>query len=272
MSEISFTAQILGKVGEWDPSNGMPEGYRPLVMLVPSRGRPQNVVHLMDAWRNTASGDARLVVAVDDDDPAIDDYKRVAQNAATAAWYDERRPEHQRLGMNFAEFVFGPRLRLGGTLNKLAGEIAPTCFAVGFLGDDHRPRSQGWDKRFMDELFGLGTGLVYGNDLYQGANLPTAVAMTSDVVTTLGYMVPPGLTHMYIDDAWKAIGQAIYRLSYLDDVIIEHLHPLANKAPWDAGYEEVNAGSMYERDRAAFMRWQATSMATDIERLRAVAE
>lgn len=221
-----------------------------LLMIVPSRGRPKNVVELLLAWRDTVRGDSQLLVAVDEDDPELANYTNP--------------------GWSGVEFVIGPRLRLGGTLNKLAVERARDHFAVGFMGDDHRPRTEAWDVALTDALRATGTGFAYGNDLLQGENLPTAIAMTSDIVTTLGYMVPPGAVHLYFDNFWLAVGRALGRITYLSDVVIEHMHPVAGKAEWDDRYLEVNADSMYAKDRATFERWMAESAPVEIPRLKAL--
>jgi hypothetical protein len=229
-----------------------------LVMIVPSRGRPGNVGELLEVCNQTTSGNVKILIALDDDD------RKVAQ-------YAHELPLHTRASARLeVEVVTAPRLRLGGTLNKLAVERAKDHFAVGFMGDDHRPRTPEWDARLVDALHDLGTGLVYGNDLYQRGNLPTAVAMTSDIVTALGYMVPSGLTHLYVDDAWKALGHRADCLRYLPDVVIEHMHPMAGKAAWDDRYAEVNASSMYDADRIAFEHWQASRMAHDVAAVRAL--
>ena len=224
-------------------------------MIVPSRGRPGNIADLIAAWSETAVGDSELLVAVDDDDPTLGDYLDVL--AAGPAW---------------ADIVVGPRLRLGGTLNQRAVENARHHRAVGFMGDDHRPRTPGWDEQLVDALDGLGpVGIVYGDDLIQGERLPTAVAMTSSIVTTLGYMAPPGMVHMYLDNAWLALGRAVGRIAYLPDVVIQHLHPVAGTAPWDDRYAEVNAPERYAADQAVFERWLAESLPVEAARLKALA-
>jgi hypothetical protein len=219
-----------------------------LLVVVPSRGRPANIAELLEAWRAT-NASADLLVAADEDDPQLPTYRALDWGCR-------------------ALLTTGPRLRLGPTLNAIALEQARRYFAVGFLGDDHRPRTQDWDKRFVGALRELRTGLAYGDDLLQGENLPTAVAMTSDIIRTLGYMVPPGMVHMYIDNAWLALGRELGRITYLPDVVIEHLHPVAGKAAWDDGYAEVNSPQMYARDRQVFDQWLEESLPVEIPRLR----
>lgn len=214
-----------------------------MLYIVPSRGRPHNIAELIEAWEATRTC-AQLWVCVDNDDPEIEGYKALR---------------------NFPDWVrvfIGPRLRLGGTLNyytfiALNDQSSPSI--IGFMGDDHRPRTPGWDEKILSALqVAGGTGVFYGNDLIQGVNLATAVAISADIIETLGYMVPPGMTHLYLDNAWMEMGKAVGSLIYLPDVVIEHVHPIAGKVPWDEGYKEVNSGELYEVDQAMFHAWMTS--------------
>ncbi len=194
-------------------------------------------------------------MVLDDDDPDLADYQSAIG----------------RLFTNFpVHFEVGPRLRLAGSLNSVCRRTAQNYKIVGFMGDDHRPRSHGWDARFVECLSGGGPGLVYGNDLLVGAAFPTAVAMTSDIPQALGYLCPPGLTHLNLDLVWRDWGQAINRITYLPDVIIEHVHPAANKAAVDDRYEEVNSREMVSADGLAYEAYKAGPFKIDAEKLRAL--
>lgn len=220
-------------------------------MIVPSRNRPGNIEELLKSLIRTRTGWTKLLVAVDEDDVTLDSYLSLS-------------------GIEGIEFTIGPRERLGPTLNRHALLGMGQNFAIGFMGDDHQPRTKGWDERMVAALREMGTGLVYGNDLFQREALPTAVVMTADIIRTLGYMVPPGLIHLFMDNYWLGLGQALGRIRYLDDVVIEHLHPLAKTAQWDEGYRERNSQAMYARDHAAFMRWVREDSQEALAKLRAL--
>jgi hypothetical protein len=223
-----------------------------LLVIVPSRGRPQNVAALLEAWTETATGVAELVIALDSDDPMRDDYLQMLKPPMDAG----------TLRVEVAA-----RQRLGGTLNSIAEVEATEYRALGFMGDDHRPRTAGWDRLMVEALDELGTGLVYGDDLFQRANLPTQWAMTSDIVQELGYMVPGGLVHLYIDDALKVLTERAGCLRYLPDVVIEHLHPSAGKAEMDDSYRETNSDAQFDADRHRFEDWKRFSLDADVARL-----
>lgn len=46
-----------------------------LLMIVPTRGRPQNARDAYTAWRDTVSGSADLLFVVDEDDPQLGSYR-----------------------------------------------------------------------------------------------------------------------------------------------------------------------------------------------------
>lgn len=204
--------------------------------IVPTRGRPVNAVRLAQAWHEHTSPNTRLTFILDDDDPELAAY----ENAFAAI-------EHACFG-----YLVGPRLRLGGTLNHHAPIFAKQYHAIGFMGDDHLPRTHYWDAALYDNMLAQGGGVVYGNDLIHGPNIPTAALLSSTIIRALDYMVPPGLIHLYMDNFWRDLGHALGQISYREDVIIEHMHPLAQKAPWDDRYAEVNAGAVYAADRHTY--------------------
>lgn len=225
-----------------------------LLVIIPTRGRPQAIPEIMQAWDDTGAT-ADVLFCVDKDDPELAAYKQRAKALA-----DDSR----------VRFVFWARKRLVGTLNQAAAKNAGDYRFLAFMGDDHRPRSadRPWDERFR-ECLGGGPGIVYGNDLLQGEKMATAVAMTSDIVQTLGYFAPPQLEHLCADLVWVDWGKGMQRITYLDDVVIEHLHPAAGKAPTDAGYEEANSSEQVSKDAGAYYAYRDEGgLNADLEKLR----
>jgi len=220
-----------------------------LLMLVPTRQRPGNADAVVNSWQATTGGCSELCFVVDEDDPDLDEYRaRLADTPGVRV-----HPVGSR-GMVAA-------------LNAAAVEFAGWYRFLGFMGDDHRPRTTCWDRQFC-ECLSAGAGVVYGNDLLRGADTPTAVAMTSNIVTTLGYMAVPSIVHLGVDVVWKDWGEAIGRLTYLDDVILEHMHYINGKAPIDAGYQKVNSPERYAVDGAAYQAYKAGQFHDDVAKLK----
>lgn len=202
-----------------------------LVVIVPSRGRPDSARELAQTFHRTCTADTELVFAVDEDDPELDGYRSMLGVLTLAR----------------------PNRSMVEALNRVAAEVLgrrDPPQAIGFMGDDHRPVTRGWDAAYLEALTTL-PGFVYGDDRVQGVNLPTQVAISTPVVQALGHMAPPVLRHMYVDNYWLTLGRSSGCITYLPRVVVEHLHPVAGTAEWDDGYRRVNAREVYEQDRTA---------------------
>lgn len=172
----------------------------------------------------TCRGHTLLVVGVDDDDPALDDYLAIGGCRIVT--------QH------------GLRGRLVDWLNVLSAEYAQSYRYLGHIGDDNIPSTDGWDVRVVESLAAQGDiGFCFGDDLDPGrtkGSLTIHIFMTSEVVRRLGYMGPPSIAHMYVDVCWQAWGTAT-SLEYLPDVILEHRHYSLGKAKIDESYAASTA-------------------------------
>lgn len=228
---------------------------RDMAIIVPTRGRPANIVKVLAAWDFTQAWDqADLVIAVDADDPEIHGYHDLL-NA-------------NRPGLHLVSWP--EWLPMVHKLNATALSLAGTYRALGFAGDDHLPRTIGWAARYLAALAELGSGMVYGDDGYQGAKLSTEWAVTSDIVMALGRMVPADVEHMYSDVSLLELLTAVGCARYLPEVRIEHMHPIVNKADTDEQYKRVNSREQFRTDRLAYQRWQSTEKNDQIEMVRAL--
>lgn len=237
-----------------------------LLIIVPTRGRPQNVVPVIESWKATGAFDdgAELLFVLDRDDPQVDDYETALQGYGESGGLTDAHSRRVRWTRHAMWQPLVPKL------NRTSKPTARTLpiFAQGFAGDDHRPRTPGWAARYLEALRELGTGIVYGDDLVQGEALPSQWAMTTDIIRALGRMVPAPVEHMYCDDSILKLGQAAGCIRYLPDVVIEHQHPIAGTAPDDEGYRRVNSQAQLYRDRLAYGTWLAGQMATDVATVR----
>lgn len=222
--------------------------------MIPTRCRVRKIRQLIEVWTDTVTRpDTTCELYVDDDDPQLDDYLNLQADAPPA----------------FSVHI-GPRDQLGPMLNRHALDVATRCDVIGNIGDDHRPRTHGWDALIHDAVAAETPCMLYGDDLLQGERLPTAIFMSPQIVTTLGYMVPPGMIHLYLDDVWRELGNAAGCLRYRPDIIIEHMHPGANKAGWDPIYLESNSPELYAHDGKLYKEYLDSQVAVDAAKLRAL--
>jgi hypothetical protein len=196
---------------------------------------------------------------VDSDDETLEDYRHVVRHAHN---------------VTARVLVVEPGKRRGmvAALNQMVEQLDWTLTrqdsstALGFMGDDHRPRTPQWDRKLLAALGDHQYAIAYGNDLLQGENLATASVMTNDIPRTLGYMALPTLTHLEVDTVWMDWGRATH-LTYLPDVILEHMHPVAGKAALDEGYTAVNSHEVSSQDKIAYDTYVAHGLADDVKQM-----
>jgi hypothetical protein len=109
-------------------------------------------------------------------------------------------------------------------------------------------------------------GIAYPNDLVR-EDVCEAVVMSSAIVKALGWMAEPSLDHFWIDNVWHDLGSHARCLTYLPDVIVEHVHPARVKdVKNDQTYQESNA--RIQHDQVAYRHWRGTRMLDDIATVR----
>lgn len=225
------------------------------IWLVPTRNRPAAAKELLETFNDLSDGTSEIMFIVDDDDPQRMDYRQAVQDNLLVA-----SPTWNGKGINFL---------LNNYSMYYAARYPMDTKYIGFMGDDHRPRTKGFDGILLNAMKELGSGIVYGDDLLQGELMPTAVAMTADIIRTLEYMSPPELTHLCLDVYWLKLGQGLDRLKYVPEVILEHMHPAAGKAELDAGYERVNSEAMMAKDGVVWHNFVLNGgIERDIERVK----
>jgi len=201
------------------------------MILVPSRGRPENVRRLWNAIQNTAAEPVHLFVRTDDDDIRYPFLESVTYHR-------------------------GPRLRLGGTYNEMAATVYQSYRFLGLWNDDHLPTTPGWDvamKAAITEPFGVSYA-PDGN--WENGELPTAPIVTSSMFEALGWVCLPGLTHWFVDNVWKTLGEDTKSLHFLPKVRVEHYHRVNGKAEDDQTYRDANDNhAQNHSDASRYHQW-----------------
>lgn len=164
--------------------------------------------------------------------------------------------------------VLPERLGYTGSLNALASERWDDYDILGAFGDDVLFRTYGWDLMIEEAL--LTPGIAYGNDLVHAKGHPTAIFMSSVIAKALGYLAIPQSRHLWVDDAWKDLGQRTGILRYVPGAIFEHMHPVVGKAAMDRTYHEVYDAELGHKDHLGFLDWQANHAESDAAKVRAI--
>jgi hypothetical protein len=204
---------------------------------------------MVNAWFQTgAFGVADLIYVIDQDDMEFKAYEADLHH----------RPEVTTVTM--------PEWKpLVPKLNQVADLVSQNYNAVGFLGDDHLPRTPMWAHQLVAQhAMSNKPRIVYGQDGFQDRRLCTWWSMDSRIIRALnGRMVPADVQHLYCDNSIMVLGNEAGCLTYLESVLIEHMHPIAGKADTDAQYQRVNRRQQYVRDETAFHAWLKDGLERD---------
>jgi hypothetical protein len=213
-----------------------------MLVIIPSRNRPDSVAEVTRCLLEQ-SVDIDICFGLDDDD--ISNYEYVP-----GIMYERN-----------------PRLLMNNTNNILANKYADKYKFICFLGDDVRPRTFGWDKILSEPLLER-PGISYANDLIQKEFLPTHVVMSSEIIRTLGFMAPPILKHLFMDNFWLDLGRATNSIHYFEDVVLEHMHPILEKSSVDKVY--LDSWGLYDHDKAAYEKYKESDFLKDVEKVMAM--
>src|SRR6266851_2713900 len=107
---------------------------RDLLVVVPTRGRPGNAIRLLGAVKKTATEKTDVIFGLDYDDVTKDTLRaRIKLFGCSSG--------HQRDAM----VEVGPRKGMAAWTNHLIMPRINDYRAFASLGDDHVPRTPGWD-------------------------------------------------------------------------------------------------------------------------------
>jgi hypothetical protein len=145
-------------------------------------------------------------------------------------------------------------------MNYISCEKYPDFKYYSCIGDDNRYSTRKWDSEFIKEIEekGRGWGFAYGNDLLQKEKLCGNPIISGNIIKALGFMALPILKHQFVDNFWTDLGVGINRIYYREDMVLEHLHPFANKGKMDANYEWIYKSGITQLDQLAYKKWFAT--------------
>lgn len=212
-----------------------------LGILLPTRGRPDNLDRFITAVEGTAD-DWHLYLRLDTDDPQAAAYDKVLA------------PKHPQISV-----YHGDRVGFAASLNEVAFHAwGDRMSHLGMFGDDVVPETEHWDTRLVEGL-GEDLGVAYGDDGLRkkhAPDLPTHYITQAEVYRRLGYLAPPTIRHLFLDNVARDIGRYLHNFVFVP-VKIKHLHPWGegehlNDATYSEGGRNPNIRHL---DRMAYIRW-----------------
>lgn len=152
-----------------------------ITLYCPSRGRSAAGHELRASFNETVVlPDTRLVFLLDDDDPAALEYP----------WpYVVERGDGTPTG----------------PLNRAAMNTVDSAI-LGFVGDDSRCATKGWDREVTLAL--REPGFAWGPDETGPEVWPSTAFVSREIVQAIGYFVLPGLKRGFFDRQWISVARA----------------------------------------------------------------
>jgi hypothetical protein len=222
-------------------------GQHSNLTIVGSRNRPDKTVECFEQLKKVSHiSDFLLLINEDQQDlyPDIDGVKRVV---VPASWGNTSTAK--------VNYFVDQKLFTG-------------YFTVSGIDDDCRVTTDGWDLLLSLPLRAKGYGVSWGNDTIQNGRIPTKWTMTVNIIEALGFVAPPGLIHLFVDDFLARIGKELNSAHYAPNVMMEHHHWLNKKAEMDETYMETASRETWDHDERVWNEYVTGQFHEDLHRVK----
>jgi len=173
---------------------------------------------MIDSWQATTSGQSELVLVVDDDDSVVREWLPIATEMSIAV----------RIGM---------RMSFPLKTNLIVHDNPDRVLYMS-VDDDAVFRTPGWEDRYLEIAESHRYAVIWANDLHNKEKSPGGFAITNALARFLKWFAYPRVDNLEVDRVLGDLSQALDIDFYLDDVIIEHMHPVLGKSEIDQTYQE----------------------------------
>ena len=217
-----------------------------LLVMVPTRGRPEQCGRLLESFRETTDrADIAFILDPDQEDLY-----------AGVEWGDA------------AHGVLAPRGTLREKLNQTADAFADSYDALMWTGDDHVFKTPGWDRLMLAALEDMGGhGWVFP-DTVRRRDVPEIWMCDTALVRHLGWFFPPAVNQYYADNIIGEAGKRAGLIRFCPEAVIEHLHYSVDPdMEHDATYAEAE-NAHGQADLKAFNQWRADHLSIEVAILR----
>ncbi len=139
----------------------------------------------------------------------------------------------------------------------------------GWLADDLRPVTPGWDVKCIEALTPYGFISTDDDFMASTGKANGATLWSGELLKAVGYFFCPGLYHFFLDDIWEEIGRMTGCWTVLNDVLVRHVH-----AAKSGNVDSTVAHTMkrFSEDTKAFEDWRQNDLVPAAERVLALME
>ena len=161
----------------------------------------------------------------------------------------------------------------GDKLREIAQRYMDKDWA-GLLGDDQVVQTEHWDLKLIEWLKGWNLVSCY-DDGWQinerGGRIAGTILYSGELLRTIGYIYPPGMHHVYLDDILEDLGQHSGCWSFKEhacpDVTIAHLHVDRGMGERDETYD-MAYGKYASEDHPVWHAWRTVERERVINQIR----
>lgn len=246
-----------------------PSIMKSLLIILPSRGRPDRIQECLDSYIMTTSGEfSEISVQLDHNDPKIDEYKKVLKKYEGRVSYDIcRRPSDNPKVYCITRIIN----------RKFYTDNNRDYYCV--INDDMVFETVDWDKKLAIE-WAISTcrepNMLAKHGEWKGntpiAGFPIISVIDGRICREIGWLQMPELDGCCGDNCWFLIGLQAKNLLYNPDVVFYHNHQSFGKSEMDDTYSPVygdnNAGAMEDyRRHCDWARYRMNKVIKSIRQL-----
>lgn len=223
-----------------------------LLVIVPSRGRPELCREMVESFLRTKSERTAMVVYLNTDDPKINDY-RLSEDPSIVV-------------------LRGPRKYIAEVFNRYS-KLNPDFDYYANLNDDHFFVTPGWDEKLIEinEKEMNGWGIACADDKLTDWSKhphPSGCVISGKAIRLLGWIAPPGTRHIGIDVIQGKLFGGLGLLRFTKDVVIEHRHWINGMRPMDDNYRWVYSPEEQGHGDDAVQKYLYGQFKSDVEKLK----
>jgi len=198
-----------------------------ILAVCPTRKRINLARKMFSSFDLNRSGYADIIFCLDDDDPFLDEYEKIFTHRCA--------------------YCIQPRKTITQIFNKMIMKTLPDYPMYHLTNDDFTYYTKHFDYRIYKAHQVFGKGVYYGNDMFQRKEMCTAPFIDTELIKAVGWAQMPELTHLYGDNVWYALSKGLDILNYLEQIIIQHEHPLITGEEDDT-FKYTNSEEMFRMD------------------------
>ena len=244
-----------------------------LVIKLPTRGRPQKFISILDRYVNFCSGmrDVQFVISMDHDDPTMNNQNMISLLSRMQNQLDNR--------LHFAYGSSKCKIEACNANLDLVRKLNPDIIMLA--SDDMLPIVSGYDDiicQTMGKHFPDTDGVLHFNDGFSGADkLITLSILGRKYFERFGYIYHPEYKSVYSDDEFTQVARLLNKVVYIDRCIIQHEwvgipYVLASRGEIkpeelkrDALHERNEGADMYAHDKEVFERHVANNFGIQVQ-------